>query len=186
MLRTEPHLATRGTIDGMTPGTNIISLTAAAAKRADSPPFSAFVHAGQLFTSAAPTVVSTILGSCVAVCLWDPSRRTGGVNHYLLPRWTGQGEASLRFGNIAIATLIADLVTRGCRPRDLRARVYGGAAGVAAGGASPGEFSAQNVAVARRLLRAAGIRVASEDVGGDRSRKVMFRTDDGSVTVRTV
>ncbi len=170
----------------MTRGTNIISLDAAAAKRAESPPFAAFVHAGQLFTSAAPAVVSTILGSCVAVCLWDPARRAGGVNHYLLPRWVGQGEASLRFGNIAIATLIADLVARGCRARDLRARVFGGAGGVATGGVTPGEFGPQNVAVARRLLRAAGIRLASEDVGGDRSRKVMFRTDDGSVTVRTV
>src|SRR3972149_9955326 len=50
-----------------------------------------YLPPGQLFASAERAAVSTILGSCVAVCLWDPILKIGGINHYLLPLWTGQG-----------------------------------------------------------------------------------------------
>ena len=73
-----------------------------------------YLHAGQYFSSAEPTRVTTILGSCVAVCLWDLELGAGGVCHFLLPHWAGTGRVSPRFGNVAVASLVEGLVTLGC------------------------------------------------------------------------
>jgi hypothetical protein len=65
-----------------------------------------YLHPGQVFAAAYPTTVTTILGSCVSLCLWDPTLRIGGINHFLLPFWIGDDAASPRFGTVAIESLI--------------------------------------------------------------------------------
>ncbi len=50
-----------------------------------------YLHPGNLFAHRTPHIVTTILGSCVAVCLWDPINNIGGINHYMLPLWNGEG-----------------------------------------------------------------------------------------------
>ncbi|HEX6770065.1 MAG TPA: chemotaxis protein CheD, partial [Candidatus Binatia bacterium] len=88
-------------------------------RRPSSPPdeaserATAYLHPGQLFVAADSYAVTTILGSCVAVCLWDPVTRIGGINHFLLPTFSGQGIASPRFGNIAIKDLLDQLAELG-------------------------------------------------------------------------
>ena len=64
-------------------------------------PRGVYLHPGQLVVSAAPCSVSTILGSCVAVCVWDEETGIGGMNHFLLPNFAGRGLSSARFGNVA-------------------------------------------------------------------------------------
>jgi len=61
-----------------------------------------FLYPAALFASRTPHMVTTILGSCVAICLYDPILKFGGINHYMLPLWNGQGLASPKYGNIAI------------------------------------------------------------------------------------
>ena len=73
----------------------------------------AYLHPGQLFVSANSYAVTTILGSCVAVCLWDPVTQIGGINHFLLPTFSGEGIASPRFGNFAIKELLDQLAQLG-------------------------------------------------------------------------
>jgi chemotaxis protein CheD len=53
-----------------------------------------FLYPAALFASSQPYVINTILGSCVAVCLWDPVYKVGGMAHYMLPLWNGEGLAS--------------------------------------------------------------------------------------------
>ena len=76
-----------------------------------------FLYPSALFASREPYIVNTILGSCVAVCLYDVKLQIGGINHYMLPFWNGQGLASPKFGNIAISKLlekmIVDLIYKG-------------------------------------------------------------------------
>jgi len=86
-----------------------------------------FLPPGAICCPAEPAVVSTILGSCVAVCLWDGRRQLGGMNHFLLPR-CGQSQPSPRYGDVAVSRLLAALERLGCRPADLRAKLFGGAA----------------------------------------------------------
>ena len=68
-----------------------------------------FLYPGAIYISPEPTLITTILGSCVAICLYDPILQIGGMNHYMLPLWNGQGLASPRYGNIAIEKLITNL-----------------------------------------------------------------------------
>jgi chemotaxis protein CheD len=140
------------------------------------------IHAGQLFVSPSPITLSTVLGSCVAVCLFDYELRYGGANHYLLPFREGAG-ATARFGNVAIDELVTRMLALGSRRRDLRAKIFGGACTIA--GRDPEEsLGAQNVEVARELLDRYEITIVAEDVGGTRGRKLLFHTDGGECWVR--
>ena len=143
-----------------------------------------YLHPGRLWVSAELCTVTTILGSCVAVCLWDPWLRAGGVSHYVLPHWAGPGQCSPRFGNLAIAQLIEQMMALGSRRPDLCAKVFGGARVL---DCSPGEgthLGARNVEVAREVLARERIPLIAEDVGGRGGRKLVFQTGDGSVQLR--
>lgn len=137
----------------------------------------AYLHAGQLLVSPEPCRITTILGSCVAVCLWDPAVHVGGLIHFILPNWAGEGISSPKFGNVAIETLRTELVRLGGRL--LRARVYGGAClsdAMFNGGAHLGQ---RNADFALEMLASLRIPVVEHDTGGRRGRKLIFHTDTG-------
>lgn len=142
---------------------------------------SVYLHAGQVFASAQPTSVVTVLGSCVAVCLFDREIGVGGVNHYLLPLETSR-ERSTRFGNVAIRELLDQVLARGARRASLQAKVFGGASVVRA--LMGRSLGSENAELAARLLREAGLPILEQDVGGLKGRKLVFHTDDGSAWVR--
>ena len=145
-----------------------------------------YLHAGQLAAFREPRAISTVLGSCVAVCLWDGERGVGGMNHYLLPHRAGAGESSPRFGNVAMGGLLDEVVRLGGRFSHLRAKVFGGASvlGAPVPGVEP--LGEQNVRLARSLLASAGIPIAAEDTGGSRGRRLIFQTDDGLALVKLI
>jgi chemotaxis protein CheD len=144
---------------------------------------SAYLHAGQIIAAEAPTLVSTILGPCVAVCLWDARRRVGGMNHYMLPHWAGQEEGG-RFGNLATARLFEQVLALGSRRQNLVAKVFGGACVIPnLRATSKQDLGAQNIEIARKTLAALAVPIVAEDVGGRRGRKVRFQTDDGAAWV---
>jgi chemotaxis protein CheD len=142
-----------------------------------------FLHAGQILVTAGPQRIATIVGSCVSVCLWEPRRRHGGINHFLLPSPPAPCHSSslrpLSYGELAMPELIQRLCELGGRPGDLQAKVFGGSE--AFGGRGPGS---RNVIVALDLLAQWGIPLSALDVAGSRGRKLIFDTSDGSVLVR--
>ena len=83
-----------------------------------------YLYPSALFASARPHKVVTVLGSCVSVCLWDPFLRIGGINHYMLPLWNGEGLASPKYGNIAIEKLIERMLYLGSRKSNLQAKIW--------------------------------------------------------------
>ncbi|MBN1208510.1 MAG: GAF domain-containing protein [Myxococcaceae bacterium] len=146
-----------------------------------------FLQPGGVVTAAQPTEVTTILGSCVSVCLWDEHLRLGGMNHFLLPTAPRGQLPCGRHGEAAIPMLLRDLERLGSQRRNLRAKVFGGAhvAGAPAGGAGP-TLGQRNAELARRLLAEAGIPIIAEDLGGRVGRKLRFRTEDGLALVKTL
>jgi chemotaxis protein CheD len=134
---------------------------------------------GQLFVAQHPTAISTIVGSCVAVCLWDASKSIGGMNHFMLPIPAGAGITSPRFGNVAMEQLVTRLRDAGARLPMLRARVYGGAC-MFAEMKSPQHIGRQNADLAIEFLRRSGIEIVEIDTGGNRGRKLIFHTDGGA------
>jgi chemotaxis protein CheD len=135
---------------------------------------------GQLFVAERPTVITTILGSCVAVCLWDPHKGIGGMNHFMLPMHAGGSAASPRFGNVAMEQLVTKLRDAGARLPNLRARVFGGACMFKAM-QSPDHLGSKNSMLALEDLARRGIEIAQAEVGGTRGRKLVFYSDTGAV-----
>jgi chemotaxis protein CheD len=121
---------------------------------------------------------STLLGSCVAVCLWDPVARVGGMNHFLLPMGPqGATDGMTRYGVHAIEVLINGLLKRGARRDGLRAKLFGGAR------MSPRlrDIGTANASFARSYLSTEDIPCVAESLGGSSARRVVFRPTTGQV-----
>lgn len=147
---------------------------------------SSYLHPGQLLVSRDPCEVTTVLGSCVAVCLWDATLRVGGINHYLLPYRVESNQASPRFGNVAIERLINALLALGSRKPRLEAKIFGGASVIPGRWETGGQLGSKNVTVAREVLQVEGTPIVAEDVGGTRARKLVFQTDTGIAWVKHI
>lgn len=146
---------------------------------------SAYLLPGELHASAEPCQIKTILGSCVSICLWDKRRGAGGMNHFLLPA-SREGEASLRFADVATRVLLERLQALGCRPPNLRAKIFGGAAIFQSRDRYASTLGAKNVAIAVSLMKDAGIPVIAQETGGALGRKIIFNTDDGVAWSRRI
>jgi chemotaxis protein CheD len=142
-----------------------------------------YLHPGGIFAPAQPHQVTTVLGSCIAVCLWDPLLRIGAINHYLLPLWNGEGLPTPRYGNIAIPLLIDRLKEHGVLQSRLVAKIFGGAT-MWQGNDNAYAVGERNASLARRLLDELRIPVQGADVGGDFGRKIIFDTGSGVVMLR--
>jgi chemotaxis protein CheD len=130
-------------------------------------------------------VLSTILGSCVAVCLHDASRGLGGLNHFLLPTSGAEAGQPGRYGPTAIDELVHLMLARGASREQMVACVVGGARVLAAFNESD-HLGLRNVGVARGALAQHRIPVVGADVGGTRGRKLLFTPRDGSVHVQLI
>jgi Chemotaxis protein; stimulates methylation of MCP proteins len=139
-----------------------------------------FLYPSALFASAKPHKVVTVLGSCVSVCLWDPVLSVGGINHYMLPFWNGNGLASPKFGNIAIEKLIERMLLLGCSKKNLVAKVFGGGEVIETNIANF-RIGERNIAVAKELLAEHRIPIVAQSVGGKNGRKLLFVTSTGEV-----
>jgi chemotaxis protein CheD len=140
-----------------------------------------YLHPGEWLAAREPTAVTTILASCVAVCLWDPEMRIGGLNHFLLPTGTRNAAQPARYGNLAIPKLVADLEALGCYRKRLMAKVFGGSCRTEAAAGS--DLGARNVAMADEELADLDIPIVARDTGGPRARKLILHSDDFGVWV---
>jgi chemotaxis protein CheD len=141
-----------------------------------------YLHPGHLVVSRDPLAITTIVGSCVAVALWDRDLRLGGLNHFVLPSVL-QGAPSLRHGDLAMNELIDRMINGGASTRTLRARVFGGSCTLEAFRGNANDLGSRNVEVARRILLAHRIPILQEEVSGPVGRKIVFHTVDGTVEV---
>ncbi|HET7436572.1 MAG TPA: chemotaxis protein CheD [Thermoanaerobaculia bacterium] len=165
-------------------GSQLLAPEAGGLAPAETPRHMVYLYPGQVFASAQPTRVTTILGSCIAVCLYDAGRRVGGMNHFMLPHFAGNGVASARFGNIAMSELFAKLTAAGARIPFLQARLFGGSSMF--GIVSPDHLGTKNEELARESLAARGIPILESNTGGPRGRKLVFHTDEGKAWLTSI
>jgi chemotaxis protein CheD len=142
-----------------------------------------YLYAGDVATSTRPVVLHTLLGSCVAVCLYDPALRAGGMNHILLPG-SRLDPDNTRYGINAMELLINDLMKKGGNRHRFIAKAFGGA------NVLPGLKTAligdMNATFAREFLSVEGIPLVAERLGGRSGVNVQFHTDTGEALVRSV
>jgi chemotaxis protein CheD len=145
-----------------------------------------YVHPGQVCVNNDSSTLTTILGSCVAICLHDFKMRVGGLNHFLLPDAGAADAASGRYARGATAQLVTEMLARGASMDRLAAQIVGGASVLAAFSQKAEHLGYKNVTAARDVLAGYGIPVVGTDVGGVRGRKLIFSTRDGATLVQLI
>ncbi len=147
--------------------------------------------AAEVHVSRTPTLVETVLGSCVAATFWSPRLRTGAICHGALPRYPGtcSGAVDLRHGlrytDFAVRHLVEKFAQLGARSSELVVKLFGGADMLrvltSRTNASVGR---QNCDAALQTLTSEGLTLSGFDLGGTKGRVVYFRTDTGEVFLR--
>lgn len=145
-----------------------------------------YIHSGQLYVAVKPSVINTVLGSCVAVCLYDAKMQISGMNHYLLPLWNNDGLASPKYGNIAISKLIEAMEAVGCQRKDMVAKLFGGASPNSFDGTKNMLVGEKNIQIAQSMLQEQRIRVVANDLGGTRGRKISLESTTGRILLKYV
>lgn len=142
-----------------------------------------FIIAGEIFLSEEETDIATVLGSCIAVCLYDKVRKVSAMNHYLLPLWNGNGIQSPRFGNLSIPLMIDKMIDSGSNIRYLEAKLFGGAQGIDTKLESF-MIGKKNIVVAKEILTEYRIPIIAEDTAGSHGRKIVMNSVSGKIKMR--
>jgi chemotaxis protein CheD len=137
---------------------------------------------GEQHVDGRPEVVlTTLLGSCVAACLWDAEACVGGMNHFLLPGGEPEARdasgASMRYGVYAMELLVNGLLRKGAQRDRLQAKLFGGAC-MMQGLTDIGEL---NATFAERFLRAENIPLVGGSLRGSHGRRIQFWPSSGRV-----
>ena len=139
-----------------------------------------FVIQGTLFVSGHPeATLSTVLGSCISVCLHDPVTHLGGMNHFLLATGRGEDSGHIRFGVNAMEKLINEMLKVGASRSRLQAKLFGGARM----SANLADIGKGNADFAEAFLRDEGIPVLSKSIGGNSARRLVLVPATGHAKV---
>jgi len=139
-----------------------------------------FLHPSTIYVSADSQWVVTVLGSCVAVCLIDSKNSIGGINHYMMPYWNGEGLESPKYGNVSIVQLFQKMLDFGVKKEDIVCKIFGGAE-VLSEQLSVFNVGQRNIELAYKMVAELDIRVVSSSTGGKQGRKIYFNTGTGEV-----
>lgn len=115
-------------------------------------------------------VITTLLGSCVAACMFDPAARVGGMNHFLLPGDEGSSGLSSRYSVHLMELLVNGLLKKGAARERLQAKLFGGARTIQ----GLGDIGETNARFARQFLAREGIAFTGGSLGGDAGRRLQF------------
>lgn len=143
------------------------------------------IRIGGVFASDRPAVIRTVLGSCVAVCLFDPISRVGGMNHYMLPTAADvlNKQDPTRYGLQAMEVLLGSMQKLGARRDRLVAKLFGGGH-VLTTTESDVSVPKRNIAFIEQYVREEHLQVVAQDLGGYLPRAVHFYTQTGKALVK--
>ena len=153
------------------------------------------IHPGEYYSTGEDTIISTVLGSCVAVAIFDPAKAVGGLNHFMLPGELASGKPAAeelaanpnaKYGMFAMELLINDLMKMGLSKSSMRAKVFGGGAVLRFTDGSTSSIPVSNVEFAFEYLREERIPVLASDVGGHDPRKIFFYARTGKVLLKRI
>ncbi|MGA7802582.1 MAG: chemotaxis protein CheD [Gammaproteobacteria bacterium] len=147
-----------------------------------------FIHPGEYQFADEHFRIRTILGSCVAVVLWHPRRRIGGMCHFMLPKRLRPSGAPLdgRYGEEALELLVRQAAKATTPLEDYVVKVFGGGNMLAPHHAAGKDVATRNAEAALALIAARGLRIKAHSLGGIGHRHVIFDVASGDVWVRHV
>ncbi|SHK31961.1 chemotaxis protein CheD [Desulfatibacillum alkenivorans DSM 16219] len=145
------------------------------------------LRAGEYHVCTKGEVLYTLLGSCIAACLYDKERQIGGMNHFLLPGLVHPDDIFSsevgRYGMYAMELLIGDLIKKGARRDKLQAKLFGGGK-VLKFRKYDGNITGSNIRFATKYLELEGIPQETSDLGGKQGRKILFFSDTTKVLLK--
>ena len=152
------------------------------------------IDPGEFYVSNRQEVISTLLGSCIAACLFDPLHKVIGMNHFLLAYKQHSYDQPIieseegRYGMQAMELLINAMMAKGARRRDIQAKCFGGGDVLQIRGEPGGRQSVGgvNIDFIREYLRNENIPLVASSLGGIYGRNVHFMGSDNSVFVRVI
>jgi chemotaxis protein CheD len=139
---------------------------------------------GEFKVAKNPSILVTLgLGSCVGVCLRDKYNHIGGMIHIMLPEAKESSGNLSKYAYPGIKLMIDEMVKRGADAKNFEAKIAGGASMFESKGFEIGKKNSDKV---KEILHQLGIRVLSEDIGGNRARSLEYRIEDGTLFVKKV
>lgn len=140
-----------------------------------------YLNPGELVFATTPNKIKTILGSCVAVTIFDKVKRVGGMCHYLLP--DSEKNNSVKYGNVAISLLLNKFYKNQSDKKDLEANIIGGSL-ILENQNEIFFIGDRNVDIAFRILREKNIYINITETGGNKGRTVTFNTHNGDLHIK--
>ncbi|HCL57979.1 MAG TPA: chemoreceptor glutamine deamidase CheD [Spirochaetia bacterium] len=145
------------------------------------------LYPGEYFVSGDDVIISTVLGSCVSVCLFDPVSRIGGMNHFMLPQDVEINEKKIytsktQYGIFAMDMIINESLKKGASKKNLQAKLFGGLFDEE----SRFQVGKNNIDFARKYLSLENIPIVSESIGGLDARKIYFYPHTGKTLVKKI
>ncbi len=129
---------------------------------------------GYIYIADEPTIITTVLGSCVSVALYDTEKKYGGMNHFLLPKPFNDNLPSTKYGNVAMHILYKTFIENNSNSKDLVASIIGG--GYIENSKDSKYIADENIGTAKKNLNKLKISIIFEDVGGILGRKILYDT----------
>jgi len=143
---------------------------------------------GDFYVTRENELLDTVLGSCVSACIRNPRTKIGGMNHFMLPRPSGDGNdtwgsiagRATRYGSASMEQLINRILSAGGTRADLEVKIFGGGRVLS----SLTDVGNHNVQFVREFLKQEGLKVSSEDVGDSCPRHIQYFPLSGRARVR--
>ena len=148
-----------------------------------------YLYPGEYYSSYEDIMISTLLGSCVAVVLYDKKNGLSGMNHFMLPSSISEEfflSKSGKYGMYAMELLINSLMKNGAEKKELVAKVFGGASVLKTSTNHKIGVAQNNIDFAFNFLKTEGIKVISSDTGGIEARKIFLYAINGKVMMKRI
>ncbi len=139
-----------------------------------------YLYPGQLVVTKDAMEITTILGSCVSVCFFDPVRYIAGMNHFLLPVNDQYKTDIEKYGNTSMKLMLDKVLSMGSNQRDIVAKVFGGGEVLTYENLNF-NIGKKNIEAALDFICEHEIRIISKSVGGKMGRKIIFNTLTGII-----
>ncbi len=142
------------------------------------------LNVGDIVVSSEPSILETVLGSCVSVCLWDVQLRIGGMNHFMLPQMIDGIKNPAYCGMESTDRLINTILEMGASINNIKAKIFGGGRVIKV--YQRFDVGSENVMAAKKLLMKYGIPIISELTGDKHGTKIVFYSATGKVFVKRI
>ncbi|MBO4438626.1 MAG: chemotaxis protein CheD [Spirochaetaceae bacterium] len=145
---------------------------------------------GEFYSTDKPVLISTVLGSCISIALYDPDLKLGGLNHFMLPTTNRTQEISIeeqgRYGDFAMELLLNDMFKKGAKKENLKAKVFGGGNVLDDGGFHKNRTGLNNISFALEYLQTENIPIIANDTGGIFPRKIFYDPQTSKIFLKRI